>query len=499
LTEEEGTDSFTISNTGSQPLNYSLDLQELRFLGITSQRDRSIAGSTLSVDAPDYISGSTVDWTFSAYNASTDNEWLEDIYIEFPAGITVNSATNFSGGTGGDMTPDLTSGNGITIHWHGQSGDWGVIYPAETGIATVNVSIAPGFSGPINLAYQINGDVYGAEPHILNGNISIPQNIPPISWFSANPMSGSINAGLNQTVMGYFSAIDMEPGIYEALITVNSNDPVHPQMQVQVMMEVTASNTPPTIALPDSFDFDMNETLAVDFSPFVDDVDADPLTLSVSGNTSIQVIIDGMDVSFSAPANWHGSEILIFTVNDGTADSSDDVIVYVNFVNTPPTIVLPDSFAFDMNGSLMVDFSLFVNDVDSDPLTLDYSGNSNISIAIDGMNVTFTAAADWFGSEELTFTVNDGTDDSSDNVTVNVILSYLATPEISSIESTPTGVVLTWQPVANAQNYKIYRSFTPEGTYSFILATTQTSFEDVTDGASAFYKVIAVHDHPGRD
>lgn len=241
---ETGTDAFTISNLGSQPLNFTLEVEELRFHGanppLASSRDRSIAGSTLNLDASAYLPGSTVNWVFSATNASTDNEWLENIYITFPAGVTVNSATNFVGGTGGEMLPDLTSGDGITIHWFGEdSNGWGVIYPNETGVATVNVSISAGMSGPLNLTYTIVGDIYGAEPHTLEGSITIPQGVPPIAWFNVTPIDGSLNAGQNQTITGNFSAIGMPSGIYEAMITINSNDAANPQVYVNVMMEVT--------------------------------------------------------------------------------------------------------------------------------------------------------------------------------------------------------------------------------------------------------------------
>ncbi|MDZ4182368.1 MAG: C25 family cysteine peptidase, partial [Candidatus Cloacimonadaceae bacterium] len=344
LTGEESTDGFTISNSGSQPLSYNIALQEVRRHGTQlldtahkAIKERSIAGSTFTLDADDYAQGTTLDWIITVYNGSTDTEWLKDIYLTFPTGVTVNSATNIVGGSGGEMTPDLTSGNGITINWHGEGASgWGVIYGSESATATVNVTISPAFNGPLTLAYQLNGDVYGAEPHILSGEIILPQAIPPVEWFSASPMSGVIQPGQYQTITGYFSAEGMEAGIYEAVITVYSNDPIHPETLVNVMMEVSGEiNHAPTINIPATFEFDKNGSLMVDFTAYVNDPDGDPLTLNYSGNTNVIIEISGMSVTFSATQNWIGTEAITFTVTDGIAMASDIVSVTVNPVNTP--------------------------------------------------------------------------------------------------------------------------------------------------------------------
>ncbi len=247
LIDEEGTDDFTITNSGTQSLTYSLEVAELRYYGQgdafaarPENSGRSIAGSTLTLDAADYVPGSTVDWTFTVYNASTDNEWLEDIYVTFPAGVTVNSATNFTiAGETRYLAPDQTSGSGITINWYDAAGGfYGVIYPDETATATVNVTIGSGVSGSISLPYQIDGDIWGSEPHTLTGTLTLPQSIDPIDWLEVLPPNGSVPATQSENVTVYFSAIGKLPGTYEAVITVNSNDPVTPADEVTVTMVV---------------------------------------------------------------------------------------------------------------------------------------------------------------------------------------------------------------------------------------------------------------------
>jgi subtilisin family serine protease len=240
--DETGTDSFTISNTGSQDLNYSISLAEIRGSQISNHKtgqDRSISGSTLNLDAGGYQAGTTLNWTFPASNASTDSEWLERIIISFPAGVTVNSATNFAGGSGGDLVPDITSGNGVSINWFGEDASgWGMIHGSETATTTVNVTIGSAFSGTMSLPWEMRGDIYGAEPHTLTGEIQLSEELTPLDWLSINPLSGTIPGGQSATITGSFSSLGKEPGTYNALLTINSNDPINPSLSVAASMLV---------------------------------------------------------------------------------------------------------------------------------------------------------------------------------------------------------------------------------------------------------------------
>ncbi|MDP2172552.1 MAG: C25 family cysteine peptidase [Candidatus Cloacimonadaceae bacterium] len=520
LTGDESTDSFTISNLGSQPLSFNLALQELRHRGAqplnTSHKavkDRSIAGSTFSLNANDYTPGTTLNWTFTVYNASTDTEWLKDIYLSFPLGVIVNSATNFIGGSGGVMTPNPSSGNGITINWHGETASgWGVIYGAETATATVNVTIPSGFAGALTLAYQLNGDIYGAEPHILNGVIVLPQSIPPVEWFSAVPMSGTIQPGLNQTITGYFSAQGMETGIYEALITVYSNDPLNPERTVNVMMEVTGSiNHAPTIDIPASFEFDKNGSLAVNFTPYVNDPDGDPLVLNYSGNTNVFVEINGLVVTFSAVQNWIGNENITFTVSDGIAMASDIASVTVNPVNMPSwtPVTYPNNPATiygtvtiegipaipgDLVGAFSTDECRGIGEVVTN------AGIAYVTILVNlsGARETITLRV-YSYAQDLVYpvagTYNLGFGDvlgELDPLPINgSMITVLDTPVVNGFMS-PSGFVLEWNPVPHADFYEIWHAELPEGPYTLIGTVSGLQFVHNARNVSAFFQVKAV-------
>lgn len=128
----------------------------------------------------------------------------------------------------------------------------------------------------------------------------------------------------------------MVPDTYEAMLIITSNDPANPSLQLSATMDVTGTvNHAPSIVPPDVLNFDKNGSLSVDFSPYVSDPDSDPLTLQYSGNSNVFVAINGLMVSFSAAQNWTGSELIGFTVSDGSLSASASLTVQVDPVNVP--------------------------------------------------------------------------------------------------------------------------------------------------------------------
>lgn len=124
----------------------------------------------------------------------------------------------------------------------------------------------------------------------------------------------------------------------------------------------------------------------------------------------------------TAVASYNGN--VTITSNDADEASVNIAVTGagVAAANTVPTIALPASFTFAENGSLVQSFAAYVADAETADtgLTLSCAGNSNVTVAISGLNVTFGATPNWFGTETLTFTVSDGSLTASDAVSVIV-------------------------------------------------------------------------------
>ncbi|MBP8704738.1 MAG: choice-of-anchor D domain-containing protein [Candidatus Cloacimonas sp.] len=517
-TGAESTQTFTISNTGSQSLTYTMVVSEPTgrneaISPVKTTGSKSIAGSTLTLNADEYTSGTTVDWTFTVTNASTDTEWLKEIIVTFPAGVTVNSATNFVGGSGGDLVPDNTTGAGITISWFGESDyGYGLIHGSESATATVNVTISAGLVTTIVLPYTINGDIWGAEPNTVSGEISLACSLPPVEWFSVTPNSGNIPAGGNQTISGHFSAVGMAEGIYNAVLTIQSNDPVHPITTLPVTMDVSSGNHSPHINLPESFSFDKNGSLTVAFASYISDADNDPLTLSVSGNNHIHIAINGTQVTFTADLNWVGSENITFGVSDGELTAYDNVIVIVNPVNVPDwqPIVYPNNPATVYAQVSIEGIPAQLNDLVGAFVNNECRGTGEIvlidrataystilvNLASDGELVQFkiySYANDAVYPVQETLTMQTGSvyGSAENPVVLNGTFNIVLTPPQVNLVSHQNTYRLTWNAVPNANNYRIYSCSEPYGTYQLVHTTANLYWEIPTTQQKCFFKVVA--------
>jgi len=240
------------------------------------------------------------------------------------------------------------------------------------------------------------------------------------SDIDADPLTLSVNG--NQNITAQISGMNVSLGALQdwngtEQVTFTVNDNMGRAVASDAAdIIVSPVNDAPTINLPASFTFVEDGFLELDLSQYVGDVDNDNLTLSAFGNQNIAISITGMLATLSAPTNWNGAEQVTFTVddnvtryatNDRRALATDTVEIIVTPVNDTPTLVLPDSFTFDEDGSLLIDIGLYSSDIDADPLTLSVNGNQNITAQISGMNVSLGALQDWNGTEQVTFTVND--------------------------------------------------------------------------------------------
>ncbi|MBN2172320.1 MAG: T9SS type A sorting domain-containing protein, partial [Candidatus Krumholzibacteriota bacterium] len=135
--------------------------------------DRSIAGSTFTSNPTSYTPGATATYTLTIYNASGDYEWLDEATLDFPAGVTVVSSTNFTGGSGGDLITNNATGDGARLVWSDNDGGWGEVYGGESATAQVTLTFAGGAMGDLDIPWTMSGDDYGSSPHDINGTLTI--------------------------------------------------------------------------------------------------------------------------------------------------------------------------------------------------------------------------------------------------------------------------------------------------------------------------------------
>jgi PKD repeat protein len=214
----------------------------------------------------------------------------------------------------------------------------------------------------------------------------------------------------------------------------------------EVVVTIVPVNDPPILNITGTFEADEDlQSQPYDFSQYCSQTwgETDNLTLTANNSAHINVMITDFDVVFESNTNnWNGTEDITFYLNDNIAVIAENgkqrklnyqnmnrdiveqtVSVTINPVNDPPSIILPDDFSYNEDEFLIEDFTNFVSDVEPDDLTLSYSGNTNVFITINDLEVTFEANDDWFGSEIITFIVDDNVTELTalDSVVVNVL------------------------------------------------------------------------------
>ncbi|MCF7919134.1 MAG: tandem-95 repeat protein [Candidatus Cloacimonetes bacterium] len=309
--------------------------------------------------------------------------------------------------------------------------------PQVTDIMTVivtSVNDAPVLSLPASFTFlEDNSLAVNFTPYITdidsdNFQLSIssgPEVIAVINGLSA-VLSASLN--WNGTEEIEVTVSDLEGGITSGntdIIVLPVNDP--PYILIPI--------PDPYVALEDFAD------VVLDLDDYFADFDGDELSYSAAFNPAhITIEITGSLATISSVPDWNGETTATLTISDGQARAQiiDSFTLQITPVNDAPQLNMPDEFSFNEDGSLAVNVSLYASDVEGDALTLTVTGNTQINVNPIGMTVILSAVPNWYGTETLTFTIDDeqGRLLASDDVTINVL----------SVNDTP--VILSFEPVA---------------------------------------------------
>ncbi len=222
----------------------------------------------------------------------------------------------------------------------------------------------------------------------------------------------------------------------------------------------TAEVNEAPVAGDDAYDVDEDDTLTV-AAPGVfsndSDADGDELTAILVSDVSNGTLTLSADGSFTYEPNadFNGTDIFTYKANDGELDSNvASVTITVIPVNDPPT-ANPDSFTV-AEDSGATNLNVLANDTiapdTGETLTITAAGpgsaGGTITI-VGGTSISYEPAADFFGTETFTYTINDGTLGSDDTATVTVTVEPVNDPpvaddqSVTTDEDTPVAVTLT--------------------------------------------------------
>ena len=257
---------MVISNEGNDTLEFNIE-NNPQLDKPNHSPDRSVEGSTLTSDMTSYIPGETFDYTFSLYNGSTDNEWLDTLVVHLPEGVLLNFSTNFIGGSQGPLIFDGNTGTAVTASWNDVNGGGGNIVPGETAIALLNLSFDEALDDTLLIPYEISGDVYGSAPHVVYDTLILsPKNV----WLITEPESGTVPPGEQLNIDLYFNSGGIPIGYYNRVFYVESNDTSNLIYDIPVTLIVFPYSLTHTLTIPEGWSG--ISTYVLPFHPEIEDI-----------------------------------------------------------------------------------------------------------------------------------------------------------------------------------------------------------------------------------
>ena len=218
----QDTDTLLISNPVEGDIEFTILITSVT--DTKSGGGRNITGSYLECDQTEFNSGEPFNWSFILYNGSDDNEWLQNLSLQVPDGIIVEASTNFSGGSGGDLEFNGSFGNGALLNWYGEDGSgWGVVHGGEYAYGNFSGYIDSGFAEDALLDYVITGDIYGSQPHIIEGEITLTNLGGDVPWISCDIYEGTATGQSDKEIMVTFNTDSLDDGHYYCNIIVRDN------------------------------------------------------------------------------------------------------------------------------------------------------------------------------------------------------------------------------------------------------------------------------------
>ena len=221
-----------LSNTGGGTILYEIHTD--------ADTTRNLGQSDVENSTSYFEKGIATTWVFTVRNRSWGSEYIRQVDMQFPIGVTVTSAQDFIVEPNRIMFWDEVTGDGVLTSWSGtMPNGWGVLQLFESVSAEVDVEISADVSDELEIGYMIYGDGGGCAPHTVSDTILVTVQFP---WIGLSQHTGSLNGNESDQVTITFDATDLEIGLYQCEMVISSSD-IAADVIIPVSLNVTANAT----------------------------------------------------------------------------------------------------------------------------------------------------------------------------------------------------------------------------------------------------------------
>lgn len=278
------------------------------------------------------------------------------------------------------------------------------IYELDDGEATVTATVSIAIT-PVN-----DAPVAGDE------TFTLLEDIPLLAAVTIDDVEGGLSlrvlehpeGNLDLSAEGSFTYWPVSHAFGNDAFVYRIDDNEH-SLSATVTLQIEAVNDPPVLtALSFTTDEDTSLTAAIGF----DDVEGGVTFTAQTQPTGLLSFVSDGSFSYEPPAQFHGQDTFVVSLQDGAiADSATVTIVVISVPDRP--IAQPDHYEFSGRDAVLFDNSVLANDTDDDldaqltaQLATQPTGGS-LTLAADG-TFTYTPGGDFTGIDSFSYQAYDG-------------------------------------------------------------------------------------------
>jgi large repetitive protein len=310
-----------------------------------------------------------------------------------------------------------------------------IIYIISDGIESVQQTIAITIN-PVN----------DAPPVVNITNIETDEDVPVTIdvLAEASDIDGdlltldAVTNGANGTAQIVNGKIVYTPsenfnGTDEIIYTIS--DEIESVQQILTITVNPVNDAPVATITATQTDEDVSVT--IDVLAGTSDVDGDLVTLkSVTNGANGNVEIVNNKIVYTPNENFNGTDEITYTISDGTEVVQQAITIIVNPVNDIPEVANITEVTTNEDVSVTIDVLTGAIDIDNDTITLDAVTNgANGTAQIVNGKIVYTPSENFNGTDEITYTISDGTE----------LVQQAITITVNPINDAPEAIITTAQ------------------------------------------------------